>query len=238
MNPSTTNLGEMRDIDVIDKHISVKDQFLIDAGCGDMGLSRALAKRGAHVLAIDPDPVQAEKNRAAPITANVGFAETGADNIPVVNNSIDGVLFPYSMHHIPAEKLDDVFTELQRILKPTGFVYIMEPVASGALNDVIRLFHDESKVRAEVQQYLDLQAPAVFDQIQVINYHYNVEHSSWDDFCNSYAGKSYNTNAYTAEDVQRPAVKEKFEQLATQHNHFFDCPIKVTLLSGKNINVL
>ncbi len=141
------DLGVSNDLQVIDRFLNVRDSFLVDAGCGNMGLSRALAQRGASVLGIDPDPVQAKKNQQADTVANVGFAQTGADAIPVENSSVDGILFPYSLHHIPANRYPAVFEELFRVLKADGFIYVIEPVASGKLNEVMRLFHDEAQVR-------------------------------------------------------------------------------------------
>ena len=114
------NFGISTDLDVIDKVLQPHDQFLIDAGCGNMHLSKALAARGAHVLAIDPDPIQAAKNSAADIVTNVGFAETGADQIPVEDQSVDGILFPYSLHHVPKELYEAVFGEVLAFASPSS----------------------------------------------------------------------------------------------------------------------
>ena len=52
-----------RDIDVMDRLIDVSGKRIVDAGCGEGGLARALAERGAEVIALEPDPVQAATNR-------------------------------------------------------------------------------------------------------------------------------------------------------------------------------
>ena len=79
MQQDNEHVGLATDLEIVDRCLDVSNQFLVDAGCGNMHFAKALAERGASVLAIDPDPVQAELNRAVPTIANVGFAECGAE---------------------------------------------------------------------------------------------------------------------------------------------------------------
>ena len=232
MTQTTRDLGVTRDIDVIDQLLTVDQQFLVDAGCGNLGLSKALAKRGARVLGIDPDPIQAEINLKADVFPNVGFAHTGATSIPVENASVDGVLFPYSLHHIPAEMYPAVFDELSRILKADGFVYVIEPVAAGDLNEVMRLFHDEADVRADAQHALDTIAIPLFREVSVVTYKLLVEYASWEDFRDKFTGLSYNTASYTYEQVNNDAVKARFLSMAEAAEFKFEKPMKVTCLRG------
>jgi len=233
MQPNTPltkqQLGARTDLDVIDQCLQPKDQFLIDAGCGNMHLSKALAARGAHVLAIDPDPIQAEKNRAADVVANVGFAETGADHIPVEDQSVHGILFPYSLHHVPTELHAAVFAEALRVLRPDGFVYIMEPVASGDLNEVMRLFHEEASVREAAQLAIETLGMPHFSQVDVIEYHNSVCYDSWEHFASRYASKSFNTD-YTEAEIRADHVRDKFLELGEPRNFEFESPMRVTWL--------
>jgi len=231
MAHTSRDLGIAKDIDVIDQILDVDGLFLVDAGCGDLGLSKALAKRGARVLGIDPDPIQAEKNRQADVIPNVGFTQTGAQSIPVENTSVDGVLFPYSLHHVPADLYQAVFTELRRVLKPDGFIYVIEPVASGDLNDVMRNFHDEAQVRQLAQSALDQWAIPFFEDVSVLTYCVPVQYESWEDFKAKYIGASYNTQSYTPEQVSTEAVKEQFLSLGQASGFLFEQPMKVTHLS-------
>ena len=77
------DLGCQTNLDVINQFVSLTGQFVIDAGCGSMVFTRSLLEQGAQVLAIDPDPVQAELNRTADPLANLEFVETGAEQLPV-----------------------------------------------------------------------------------------------------------------------------------------------------------
>ena len=231
MNHKQEDLGVTTDLDVIDQFLDVQGKFLVEAGCGDMHLSRKLAARGAHVLAIDPDPVQAEKNRDVETIANVGFIETGAEAIPVEDRSVDGVLFPYSLHHVPVHLYPDVFKELLRILRPTGFIYAMEPVAEGDLNEVMRLFHDEQAVRADAKRALESLAMPLFQQVKVINYRVPVQYNSWEEYASRYAGKSFNAD-YTEADIRAAAVEARFLALGEPTQFSFESPMQVTYLQG------
>ncbi len=231
MQNSIKNLGVTTDLDVLDQCLKLADQFVIDAGCGNMHLSKALADRGAHVLAIDPDPIQAEKNRQAKTIANVGFAETGADQIPVENQSVDGVVFSYSLHHVPSDLYPQVFSECLRILKPDGFLYIIEPVASGDLNEVMRLFHDEAQVRAQAQLAIEKHGVPNFASTEVFEYKLAKQYRSWEQFADGYAAKSFNTG-YTEAQVRSDAVREKFISLGEPTQFAFESPMRATWLQG------
>jgi len=229
MKTQNHDLGVSTDLEALDRFINVNGLFLVDAGCGNIHLSRALAERGARVLAIDPDPVQAKVNQTAEIIANVGFAQIGADAVPVESQSVDGVLFSYSLHHVLADQYAAVFNEVTRIVKPAGLVYVVEPVASGELNEVMRLFHDEQAVRETAQSFLDQFAFKYFNTVDVINYRVPIQYRSWEEFASKYAAKSYNTN-YTESQVRAGPVKERFIELGEARGYAFESPVKVTYL--------
>lgn len=229
MKANQQNFGICTDLEAIDRCLNVSDQFLIDAGCGNMHLSKSLAERGAHVLAIDPDPLQAKKNQAADTIANVGFAETGADQLPVENQSVDGIVFPYSLHHVPSELFPAVFSEALRVLKPDGFLYIIEPVASGDLNEVMQLFHEEAPVRAAAQAAIETHAAPHFAQVDVIEYSVQITYDSWEHFAKRYASKTFNTD-YTEAEVRAEHVRAKFMEVGEHKQFQFDSPMRVTWL--------
>lgn len=231
MSRKQDNFGISTDIEVIDRLLAVQGKFLVEAGCGNMHLSRKLAERGASVLALDPDPIQAEKNRQMETISNVGFHEGGAESIPVEPNSVDGVLFPYSLHHVPATLYPAVFEELLRILKPDGFIYAIEPVADGDLNDVMRLFHDEQEVRTGAQHALETLAIPHFKQTTEVHYKVALKYESWEQYAGRFASKSFNAN-YTKEDVWAEQVHQKFLSVGEAKEFAFESPIKVTYLQG------
>ena len=123
---------------------------VLELGCGTADKTRAIAKTGrvAHITALEVDERQHAKNLLANDLPNVQFALGGAEAIPAADASVDIVFLFKSLHHVPNELLDLAFAEIHRVLVPGGLVYISEPVFGGAYNDILRLFHDEQRVRA------------------------------------------------------------------------------------------
>ena len=173
---------------------------------------------GAQVLAIDPDPVQAELNRSADPLPNVQFVETGADQIPADRCSVDGVFFSYSLHHIPQMIYPCVFDEVLRVLKPNGFLYVIEPIDC-PINEVMRLFHDEDHARMAAWAALEQLADTSFQASTVVKYHSLSQYDSFDDFASQYASRSFNT-LYTESDVRNPRVQEAFVRIGGPEMRF------------------
>lgn len=176
-----------------------------------MTWTRHLSELGAQVLAIDPDPVQAELNRAADPIPNVEFVESGADQISIDDGSVDGVFFSYSLHHIPAEIYPSVFEEVLRVLRPNGFLYVIEPIDC-SINEVMKLFHDEDQERAAAWAALEQLADSSFESTQIVRYHSFSQYESFDDFATQFAGRSFNS-LYTESDVRSPKVRQVFERV-------------------------
>lgn len=226
---SAKDLGCITNIEVINQFVSLAGRHVIDAGCGDMTISRQLAENGANVLAIDPDPVQAELNRAALPIQNIEFAETGADSIPVEARTIDGVFFSYSLHHIPQAIYPQVFGEVLRVLKPDGFLFVIEPMDC-PWNDVMKLFHNEDREREAAWSALEELAVTSFTSAQAVTYHSFAQYESFDQFAKHFASRSFNS-LYTEADVRRPEVEAAFDRLG-RPDYRFQSPKQVMILKG------
>jgi len=220
--------GHQSDLGVLERLIKFDHRFIIDAGCGSGELCRTLAARGAQVLGIEPDPVQAEKNRQAPVVANVGYAQAGAGAVPVENNSVDGVIFSYSMHHVPASRFSLVFEEMKRILKSDGFLYVIEPVAIGSAQHVMELFHDETQVRLQAYNALVEYALPMFEDMREVYYDVDRTYRNFDEYVSHYASLTY--NGYAASSVRNDQVKQRFEQCADNTGSYtLTQPMRVNL---------
>lgn len=195
-----------------------------------MTWTRHLSELGARVLAIDPDPIQAELNRVGDLIPNVEFVEAGADKIPAESDTVDGFFFSYSLHHIPAEIYPQVFDEVLRVLKPDGFLYIIEPVDC-PINEVMKLFHDEDRERAAAWTALEQLAISAFSSSEVVKYHSFSQYESFDDFATQFAGRSFNS-LYTEADVRSLKVEEAFERLG-QPDYRFQSKKQVMFLQGQ-----
>ena len=204
--------GLQSDFRVLDKLVRVDGRFIVDAGCGAGRLCRKLAEAGAVVLGVEPDPVQAEKNRQAEVVANVSFAQASAAQIPVEPRSVDGIVFGNSLHHVPARDYGLVFDEIHRILKPDGFLYVQEPVAAGSHQDVMELFHDETEVRLRAYRALVSLAHPAFQRMREVYYDVQRHFESFDAFADHYSHLSYNSGKYDGDRVRNNEVKGRFER--------------------------
>ena len=221
--------GYQSNLEVMDALLLVRGAFIVDAGCGEGELCRQLASRGASVLGIEPDPRQAKKNEQASTVANVGFAQAGAGDIPVESNSVDGVIFSYSLHHVPASHYEQVFDEVYRILKSHGFLYVIEPIANGSYQHVMEPFHDETKVRYSAYQALEKYAHPNFGSMREIYYDIDTTYESFDRYVEYYESRGY--NSYSA-DVRQAEVEKRFKACVnSQGSYTLTQPLRLNYYS-------
>lgn len=218
--------------DVIDKLLAVDSKFILDVGCGEGALCRHLAKSGANVLGIEPHPEIAAINNRAPVTTNVGFVQAGAAELPVESNSVDGMLFSKSLHHIYAPEFEKVFDEIKRVLKNTGFLYVAEPVAAGSFHHVMAPFHDETQVRLEAYRALEKYAHPSFGDMREIYYDVEATYASFDEYVQNFEDKRF--NQYTAP-VRSAEVQSRFEECKNSHGSFtLSQPVRVNYYTQLN----
>lgn len=223
------DLGCVKNVDVIARFAALRGATVIDAGCGDMAFSQELVSLGANVIAIDPDAAQAVRNLQLPKTAGLKFVEAGAEHLPAEDRSIDGVFFIYSLHHVPQDLYPRVFAEVIRVLKPDGFLYVIEPTGC-PLNDVMRLFHDEEAERAAAQQALQQFAVPAFHRTEVVDYHNLRRFESYEDFARQFSSRTFNAG-YTERDIRHPKVQQAFEA-AGHPDYCFIAPKRVMFCQG------
>src|SRR6185437_6651762 len=122
---------------------------VLELGCGRAEATRAIAQRhpDAHITAMEVDTMQHEINIAQRDLPNVDYVEGAAQAIPAPDASFDIVMMLKSLHHVPGDLLDAALAEIHRVLVPGGLVYVSEPVFAGAYNDIVKIFHDEGRVR-------------------------------------------------------------------------------------------
>jgi SAM-dependent methyltransferase len=91
-------------------------QKILDVGCGDGQIARALVKQGSEVLGIDPTNLHIEVaiQRGGGATYMLG----SANSLPVEDASYDAVVACLVFEHI--DELEPAIAEVVRVLRPGG----------------------------------------------------------------------------------------------------------------------
>ena len=231
-----SDLGEKSDLEVLDHLVDVAGLRVIDEGCGGGRLSIELAKRGATVVGVEPDPIQAQKNRAAEPVPGVTFIECGGEALPMDDSSQDAVFFFYSLHHVPLDLMAAALGEAARVLKPEGLLYSLEPMMTGSSFALQRCYHDETEVRTAAQKALHDAAGALFTEAARYTYTHSDRHQDFEALVDQVTGASF--NQITREMIDTPEARTAFEAGKTAEGDYaFDQPLLVTLLSEPKLSV-
>lgn len=101
---------------------------VLDVGCGEGIVSRALAGRGARVVGVDPTRAlvaHAEAAERANPTRAVYRIDDGSSLQTVPDDSVDGVTAALSLNNIA--DLDAALHSVRRVLRPGGFLVFTVP---------------------------------------------------------------------------------------------------------------
>lgn len=154
------------DREMVERLLELDGKRVVELGCGAAVNTRALAAAGRdrRVLAYEVDQTQHQLNLATPPQPNVEFRYGSAAAIDCADGSVDVVMMLKSLHHVPREALPQALREIHRVLIVGGLFYVCEPLFAGAFNDILKLFHDEQRVRAAAFGALqDAVASGLFD---------------------------------------------------------------------------
>ncbi len=203
---------------------------IIELGCGAAQLSRALVTRfpASEVSALEVDERQHAKNLRQP-EARLHFLQAGAQAIPFAADQFDLAMMFKSLHHIPLDLIDQALAEVRRVLRPGGLLYVSEPVFAGAQNEIMRLFHDEERVRAAallaVQQAV---ASGAWEQVSEVFFDMPVRYRDFAEFEQRLIGITYLNHQLDAATLA--AVRERFAPHMTPTGAYFERPMRVNLL--------
>ncbi len=224
-----TDLGERSDAAAVLAATPVAGLTLVDVGCGAGKNARDLAEAGAKVLAVEPDAIQAARNREAAPSPGVTFVEARAERLPVETGVMDGVVFFRSLHHVPVKAMAAALAEAARVLKPeTGFLCVIEPGMTGTYFPLIRPFHDETRVREAAQEALALSAAPLFGERLSFRYLQHVRYPDFGALVARALGQTF--NAVERELVETAEVRALFEAGRTDKGDYaFEAPMLLDL---------
>jgi SAM-dependent methyltransferase len=223
--PAVQDLGAKSHLDALLATVGpVQGLRVIDIGCGEGQLSRALAKLGAEVTGYDP--FIAETEPAACGAGSFRLAKATADAIPEPDHAADLVLFVFSLHHVPGARLEGALAEARRLLRPSGRLYVAEPLPQGPHQYIMELFHDETAVRKAAADALSRFARPRFATDQISTYTDVRGYSDFGTFSERMIA-NMRFNGYTREAVLAPAVRRRFDETYAAHGGRFDQPVRI-----------
>lgn len=99
------------------------DDRVLEVGCGQGHLTRALAGRGADIVGIDANP------KAAEVAGTDLVVHMDAESLEFEDETFDFIVSVHAIEHIPG--LTQALAEMTRVLKKGGeavFIYPAEPI--------------------------------------------------------------------------------------------------------------
>ena len=228
-------LPPLRDeLDLLADWVPLQEQRIVELGCGNARLARALLVRfaGSEVVGLEVDSVQHARNLAAP-QDRLLFLAASAEAVPFPRRSFDGALMLKSLHHVPMPAMDAALAEVARVVKPGGWFYVSEPIYGGALNEIVRLYNDEGVVRAAAQAAIDRALSTGRDWAAVREHRFvqPAHFANWDEFARRMLYPSFADHQITPALAAR--VKAAFEPHVGPDGAQFVRPMHVRLLRRK-----
>lgn len=217
--------------DIYNRLLSLDNKHILELGCGSAEITRNIASAGAdrRITALEVDEVAHEKNLQITDLPNVTFAMAGAQEIPLEDESVDVVFMFKSLHHVPLDLMDPAMGEISRVLKPGGLAYISEPVFAGDFNEILRLFHDEQKVREAAFNTLKKAVDeGLFELVEETFFNSPMKFESFADFENNVLKATH--TRHSLDDELYGLVKRRFERHLGDDGAHFLMPIRVDLL--------
>lgn len=217
--------------EIYNRLLSLDNKHILELGCGSAEITRDIATAGTNrkITALEVDEIAHAKNLQTTDLPNVTFAIAGAQDIPLDDESVDVVFMFKSLHHVPLDLMDPSMQEIRRVLKLGGLAYISEPIFAGDFNEILRLFHDESKVREAafktVKKAVD---EGLFSLVEQTFFNSPMKFEDFEDFENKIL-KVTHTDHSLDEDVY-DLVKQRFEHHLGDEGAHFSMPIRVDLL--------
>ena len=219
------------EVDIYSRLLSLDNKHIVELGCGSAEITRDIATSGVNrkVTAFEVDAIAHDKNQQLTDLPNVTFVLSGAQDIPLADASVDVVFMFKSLHHVPLELMDQSMREIHRVLKSGGFLYVSEPVFAGDFNEILRLFHDEQKVREAafdaIKKAVD---EGVFSLVEETFFNSPMKFENFTEFENNTIKATHSTHNLDAQLYAQ--VKQRFEQHLGVDGANFLMPIRVDLL--------
>ena len=217
--------------DIYNRLLSLDGKHILELGCGSADITRNIATSGVdrRITALEVDEIAHEKNLRITDLPNVTFGLSGAQDIPLQDESVDVVLMFKSLHHVPIELMEPSMHEIRRVLKPGGLLYISEPIFAGDFNEILRLFHDEQKVREAafntIKKAVD---EGLFSLVEETFFYSPMKFENFAEFESNIINATHSN--HSLDEKLYNLVKQRFEQHVGDDGAHFSMPVRVDLL--------
>jgi ubiquinone/menaquinone biosynthesis C-methylase UbiE len=214
--------------------LALDGKHILELGCGSAEITRDIATSGADrkITAFEVDEIAHDKNLQITDLPNVTFGLSGAQEIPLEDESVDVVFMFKSLHHVPLELMEPSMREIRRVLKQGGQAYISEPVFAGDFNDILRLFHDEQKVReAAFNTVKKAVNEGWFSLLEERFFNAPRKFENFAEFENNTINATHSN--HTLDEKLYNLIKQRFEQYIGDDGAQFLIPVRVDLLQKK-----
>lgn len=108
----------------IDRLVAIgEDDRVLEVGCGQGHLTKAIAERGIDIVGVDANPQVPE------VAGSDRVQHMLAERLEFDDDTFDVILSVHAIEHIPP--LEEALAEMARVLKPGGtavFIYPAEPI--------------------------------------------------------------------------------------------------------------
>ena len=225
------------EVEVMKEWLPLNGASILDIGCGPAPISRKLLEQTsiAEVVLLETDSVALSKLKESELPPNMSVLEGVAQELPFPDARFDGVLMMKSLHHVPVHCMDGALNEAARVLRDGGVLYVSEPVYAGAFNNVLRLFHDEGRVRHEALEAIK-RAVEGGKYTQETEYYFNLpsRFENFSDFENRIIKASH--NAFNIEPCRMSEIREEFEKHLGNDGAYFPRPMRINVLKKAAAN--
>ena len=216
---------------IVDELLQLDDKDILELGCGRADKTRAIAGagRGRRIVASEVDTAQHAENLRGGELPGVRFVLGGAEAIPAPDRSFDVVLLFKSLHHVPTAQLDRALAEIARVLRPGGLACVSEPLWRGDYHEVLRIFHDETRVRRAA--FAAIVAAVRAGRLEAVSQTFfaaPVRFADFAEFERLVIGATHTRHDLDAATLRR--VRAQFERFADCDGARFAQPIRVDLL--------
>jgi SAM-dependent methyltransferase len=210
-------IGSLRrssDIEIARELIGLAGKRVLDIGCGEGELTRALARDGAEVTGIDPHEgrIGRAREKAAEEGVAVTFEVGIGEDLPYADASFDITVLSNSLHHVPADRMAATVAEAARLVASGGVLYAMEPVPRGPYFEVQSVWNNETRSRDLAWEAVEAVISMGFQPVETVFYR---SARIFPD-CADYIARAASRHDGKREELARkaPLIEQKFDACA------------------------